>query len=432
MNSSTKQLLLVAENISKTMGGEAAKNLIYYHRLKDNGWDVKVVCHGRVEEELKALLSSEDISQFFFIQDSVAQKTIWAIGKNFPIRLQELIFSPLIFIITQINMRQLVKPLIEEKKIQLIFQPTPNTPRVPSAMYNLGVPVVIGPLTGGMELPESFRDMDSSFTLAALNTGKFLSQILQRLMPGKLWADILIVANPATKKLLPQGYRGKVYEGIIESGVDLKLYQNATKDYSVSPQPNATVKFIFTGRLIDWKGVQFLLESFKLVLDQIDASLKIIGDGKLKQELQKQAEDLGISQKVHFTGWLTQEKLIQQMIQSDIFVMPSLRESGGNSILEAMAVGLPVITTNWGGPSKIVDDSCGKLIDPDRKADFIQNFAKAMIDLANSAETRKKMGEAGQKRLKNNYFDWDSKVKRIIEIFHEAIESYQSNQGKVI
>ena len=431
MNQSSYKVILVAENISRKMGGEAAKNLIYYEKIKANGLEIKVVCHGRVKAELQDSLSAKNISNFYFIQDSILQIIIWKIGQFFPLRLQELIFTQLISISTKIRMIQLVKQIIEKENIDqrsaagsvvsrrstadLIFEPTPNTPKAPSTMYNLGIPVVVGPLKGGMELPPAFQDMDSSFTLATLNTGKFSSSILQKLMPGKLLADIILVGDQATQALLPRGYQGKVYE-ILECGVDLNKFQNIPQKSLLSPQDERIIKFVFTGRLVDWKGVQFLLEAFAQVLDRIDASLEIIGDGKLKTQLQKQAEDLGISEKVHFRGWLTETEIIESLSQSDIFVMPSLRESCGNSILEAMAAGLPVIATNWGGPSRLLNQSCGRLVNPDSKADFIQNFALEMIDLAQLPDTRIKMGEAGQRCLRENYFDWDSKVERILEI----------------
>lgn len=416
------KVLLVAENISQKMGGEAAKNLIYFKKIKEHRLDIEVVCHSRVKSELETLLSPEDFSQFSFIEDSIYQKILWQASIFFPQRIRELVFSQLIFVITQIKMRKLVKQIKKDKDIQLVFQPTPNTPKSPSSMYGLEIPIVIGPLKGGMEFPPAFQDMDSSLTRNILKIGKNSSNLLQKLMPGKLLADILLVGDQQTKELLPLGYQGKLYE-ILECGVDLKLYKNQVnykKDYN-----NKTVKFIFTGRLVDWKGVQFLLEAFKISLKEVNGILEIIGDGNLRPKLEQQAQELGISQQVNFTGWLTQEDIVDRLIKSDVFVMPSLRESCGNSILEAMAVGLPVIATNWGGPSRILDSSCGKLVNPDSKSNFIQSLANEMIELSNSPDTRQRMGEASRQRLKDNYFDWDSKIKRIIEIFNEALENDQ-------
>lgn len=74
---------------------------------------------------------------------------------------------------------------------------------------------------------------------------------------------------------------------------------------------------------------------------------------------------------VVFSGWLSQEKCAIKLQQADALVLPSLREPGGAVVMEAMAVGLPVIATNWGGPADYLNSACGILVEPTSKEGFL-------------------------------------------------------------
>lgn len=101
--------------------------------------------------------------------------------------------------------------------------------------------------------------------------------------------------------------------------------------------------------------------------------------------------------------------------------MPSLRESGGHAVLEAMALGLPVVVTRWGGPAQTVSPDCGILVNPDSQGAFVQGLADAIIHLVNSPELRESMARIGPLQVKRQGLDWDDKCDRFIEIFQETL-----------
>ena len=103
-------------------------------------------------------------------------------------------------------------------------------------------------------------------------------------------------------------------------------------------------------------------------------------------------------------------------------MLPSLREGGGAVVLEAMAVGLPVIATNWGGPADYLNSSCGILVEPASKEGFVKGLTDAMLKLAQSPELRHSMGCAGPERVRE-HFDWERKVDRILEIYQQMIDA---------
>jgi glycosyltransferase involved in cell wall biosynthesis len=104
-----------------------------------------------------------------------------------------------------------------------------------------------------------------------------------------------------------------------------------------------------------------------------------------------------------------------------VFVLPSLREVGGIVLLEAMAVGLPVIAADWGGPAIHVADATGIRVPPASRDGFIRGLADAMLRLAGSPELRRQMGRAGLDRVRTNLYDWNQKTDRLLEIYAEII-----------
>ncbi|MEG4198664.1 glycosyltransferase family 4 protein [Microcoleus sp. Pol12A5] len=176
--------------------------------------------------------------------------------------------------------------------------------------------------------------------------------------------------------------QGKIIE-LVESGVDVSVWRS---DFSLSRAATGQVHFIFLGRPIDWKAVDLLLEAFAPVAAQTDAVLEIIGDGYIRGELEAQTARLGIDRSVVFSGWLSQKECALKMQEADAMVFPSLRECGGAVVMEAMAVGLPVIATNWGGPVDYLNSTCGILVEPTSKEGFVQGLTDAILNLAHSPE----------------------------------------------
>jgi glycosyltransferase involved in cell wall biosynthesis len=285
-------------------------------------------------------------------------------------------------------------------------------------MHGLGVPVIIGPLAGGMTYPRAFRDMESRGSRAVEAVGRGLSRILNRIYPGKRQAAALIVANEQSRQALPSGVRGKIFE-IPDVGVDLSVWNQLE---TLPPRTDDKIRFVYLGRLTDWKGIKFLISAFKTVADREPrAMLDILGDGEERQSLENLTQQLNLTDRVTFAGWVSAAEGSRRMRQADVFVLPSLREVGGIVLLEAMAVGLPVITTNWGGPAIHVTDATGIRVPPTSRQDFIQGLADAMLRLANSPELRHQMGQAGLQRVRTNLYDWNQKTDRLLEIYADLI-----------
>jgi glycosyltransferase involved in cell wall biosynthesis len=412
------RVLIVSENISMRMGGESSLPFYYAKLLALRGAEVWLACHERVESELRAAFPGLE-PRMRFVRDTRAQKAAFRLSRRLPPRVSEMLIGQSIHISTQMRIRKIALQLARSGQIDVVFEPSPITPKGLSFLYDVGVPVVIGPLCGGMNFPPAFASLDSFVTRKSVVVGRKMSHLANRVVPGKLKADVLLVANESTLRALPAGCRGQIVR-LFESGVDLDLWASA--DTRAKP-PDSAVSFAFSGRFVDWKGIQYLLPAFaQAVKQEPNCRLDLIGGGELEAQVKTVIEQNNLEGKVHLHGWLSRPDASRIIRETDVFVMPSLRECGGTAILEAMALGKPVIATNWGGPADYVDASCGLLVDPSSTSAFIDGLSEAMVRLARSPDLRKSLGDGGKERVRKNDLDWESKADRIISILSEVVE----------
>ncbi|MEM6752404.1 MAG: glycosyltransferase family 4 protein [Cyanobacteria bacterium P01_C01_bin.38] len=407
------QVLIVAEHASTQFGGEAFLPLNYFRLLRERKIDTWLVVHQRTQTELESLFPEES-SRMHFIADTWLHRLLCHLGKFLPRRLAFMTVGLISHLYTQSHQRRIVRELVKQNNIDVVHQPIPVPPKYPSLIYNVGAPVVIGPMNGGMDYPPSFNNQ-SWFVDFTMFVGRKLSDFVNYLMPGKLQANVLLVANERTKQALPAGCKKTILE-LVENGVDLSIWQNSKSHLT---KTNQSTRFIFIGRLIDWKAVDLLLEAFSVVAANCDAHLEIIGDGKQRKQLEAQTVELDLSQKVTFSGYLSQGECAAKLEKADVFVLPSLLECGGAVVLEAMAMGIPVIATKWGGPVDYLDESCGILIEPTSKVALVNGLINAMQKLAQEPQLRLQLGEAAKERVRQ-YFDWERKIDRILEIYDLA------------
>jgi glycosyltransferase involved in cell wall biosynthesis len=163
-----------------------------------------------------------------------------------------------------------------------------------------------------------------------------------------------------------------------------------------------------------------LLRAFRKALENVPASLDIFGDGVMRQSLEALTDELGLRAAVTFHGWQPQAAIAARLREADVFVLPSVWECGGAVVLEAMAAGLPVIATNWGGPCDYLDDSCGILVNPTAPDEFVVDLADAMRSLAVDPDRRRAMGSAALARVRRD-FDWEKKIDRMLAFYAETL-----------
>ena len=409
----TPGVLIVCEHASARFGGEAVLPWHYFRLLRQKGIDAHLVTHSRTRDELVQLLPAE-ADRMHFMRDSALNKLCWRLGSLLPAQLSYFTFGYVSRIATQLAARRMARQIIARHGLHVVHQPIPVSPREPSLLFGLGVPVVIGPMNGNMSYPPAFSHSGRLKVLERMvGLGRAASQFMNRLSPGKLRAAALLVANERTRLALPRGTTGRILL-LPENGVDLQTWFPREQSSATA----VPTRFVFSGRLVDWKAVDLLLEAFATLSG--DSSLDIIGDGPQRDPLQAQVQALGMAGRVRFHGWLAQPQAAEILRGSDVLVLSSLYECGGAVVLEAMATGLPVIATAWGGPADYLDAECGILVPPDSRDGLIRGLAAAMQQLASDPALRRRMGEAGRRKAATDY-DWNAKVEKVLQLYREVI-----------
>jgi glycosyltransferase involved in cell wall biosynthesis len=284
------------------------------------------------KSELLELFPHEQ-DRLYFVQDTSLHKALFRYGQLLPRRLADATTGLLIHLTTQSSQRRILRDLVKQYSIDVVHQPIPVSPKTPSQIWGVGAPAIIGPLNGGMEYPPALRNEHGRLARLGLLFGRALAMLI----PGKRLARFILVANRRTQEALPIGIKGQVVE-MVENGVDLKIWQ--TKGSVDVPGP--TVRFVFIGRLIDWKALEIALEALGRLQGQIWASFEVIGDGPMRKSWERTAHQMGLAQTVKFSGFMSQQDCAERLRKADVLVLPSLFECGGAVVLEAMAVGVPV------------------------------------------------------------------------------------------
>jgi glycosyltransferase involved in cell wall biosynthesis len=411
------KVVVVATNVSTRFGGEAILPWHYFRLLRRRGVEAWLVAHERTQLELTALLPDE-VDRMFFVPDRTVQIWLHKISGPLPERVVDITLGWGIGIYTSWMQRKVVRDLVRKHGVDVVHEPIPVSPRQPSLICGVGAPVVIGPMNGGMSYPSGFAKSQGLFERWLMRAGRIASHSLNAVLRGKRNAAVLLVANERTRQALPRGISGEVIE-LVENGVDLSLFRRGKGSRSHSAD---LPRFAFIGRLVEWKGVDLLLNATARALRCHDLELHIVGDGAMRTQLEVLTAELGLEDRVVFHGFVSQDQCANLLAECDALVLPSLYECGGAVVLEAMAMGLPVVATKWGGPADYLDDSTGILIEPTGRESFINEIAEAMIRLAQSPELRAQLGQAARMRAATE-FDWERKIDVILEVYARATQS---------
>ena len=187
---------------------------------------------------------------------------------------------------------------------------------------------------------------------------------------------------------------------------------------------NGEWRFVQAGRLIEKKGVPLTLRAFSTFLKQYpNATITIAGEGPLLPELQKLARELGVADRVSFTGFVSQEELRQIYYRSHFFLHPSQTGRDGNqegipnSMLEAMATGLPVFATEHGGIPEAIENGASGVLVPERDDEAL---TRALLNAAQDPGLLRRIGDAGAEAVKHN-FDWATQAQRLEDIYLRMI-----------
>ncbi len=207
---------------------------------------------------------------------------------------------------------------------------------------------------------------------------------------------------------------------VIYSGFDKRMFENPEVDrQKVLDKYAIKDKYmLFLGTLEPVKNITRLLEAFKIFKernkkDKIAGNYKLVLAGKrgwLAKEYRQIAKDLGLIKDVIFTGYVIGDDLVPLFHNADFFVMPSLYEGFGTTVLEAFATGTPAIVSNVSSIPEIAGDAA-ELVNPID----VQNIAQAMIKFSRNEELKQTYREKGRRQLEK--FNWEKCAWETLEVY---------------
>ncbi len=207
---------------------------------------------------------------------------------------------------------------------------------------------------------------------------------------------------------------------ILPYGINPDNYSNIHRRSileEISSNPDG-IKVFFTGRLVYYKGVDTLIKAFRKV--NSNCELFIAGTGVLENQLKEMAYKYGLSERVHFLGFLPEEQLKQAYSDCDIFVLPSVARSEAFGIvqIEAMFYGKPVINTNLesGVPYVSIHGKTGLTVQPENSV----QLAKAINFLCENKSIREKFGKSARERVLT-VFNENNIIKKLCKIMTDEV-----------
>lgn len=295
-------------------------------------------------------------------------------------------------------------------RFDVIHHVTMNDYRIPSELYKAkGAKVIWGPMGGAQVTPRPLKVYEKNQLVASFR--EFVNKSCS-------W-------NPFYKKALRSYY--KIY--CINNETQKQISRIVGKDVPLMPElalrdeyknlpirkgKNDILKIVFVGRLIGKKGIAFRVDALSLMPTDMDWELLIFGDGDDRALIEKQIADSGIGKNVKLMGNRPLNQIAEAYQQADVFVLPSLRETSGNVLLEAMAYAVPIVAFDTSFCRLLKEVDCGVFINTDQALEGIkEDWCKAIVTLGQDKELAKQMGLNGYKYV-NSKLTWDEKYRIIV------------------
>jgi glycosyltransferase involved in cell wall biosynthesis len=224
-------------------------------------------------------------------------------------------------------------------------------------------------------------------------------------------ADQVISASEGLRELALKSAPKQVIS-VIGNGIDIF-------DFRPDESIRSREQFIITpgaSRVTDRKGLNYLIEAVaKLAPKYPKIYLKIMGDGNAREKLEQMVKELKQEKNIEFLGRIPHEIVLPYYQEASLFVFPSLNEGMSNAMLEALATGLPLISTNTGGATELVTDGeNGFIIKFKDSQDIAEKIERLILDEA----LRKKMSLASRARAEK--MSWESVAQKYFEVYKQV------------
>lgn len=328
--------------------------------------------------------------------------------------------SPLFFTFSyylwQLQVFDIAKKLVNQKKFELIHQLNTIGFRQPGFLWKLNLPFVWGPVGGSSNLHKNF--------MWSLSPGNLIRNIIRnitniyflkfssRIKSTVDAAAAIFVATTADKLNFIKYFQ-----------MDLPVIrENSIVEYATKTRKiNEIISFVWVGSLDERKALNFLLEALSLLTTSKPWILNIVGDGPLRRRLHETSIIFGINSKIIWHGNVTHDAVISIMKESDVNIITSTMDSNPTVLLEAFEVGIPTIALDHFGMKDLIDNDVGFKIPVKNIDEIIHAFSMTLTFCIENHQHVELLKNNIINRQKN--FHWDNSIKKVRDIYDKVIKN---------
>jgi glycosyltransferase involved in cell wall biosynthesis len=203
---------------------------------------------------------------------------------------------------------------------------------------------------------------------------------------------------------------------VIPNAIDLSAFTPP-----VQRETGGSVRLLYVGRFNTFKNVETLVEAVGRLsqMDVGDFELNLVGEGEQRPVVERMVSELGLTRRVHFVGWVARDRIADHYRSADIFVTATTWEGMPNTVLEAMACGLPIVGTQASGLRELVRDGLNGYLVPIKDPDAL---VQALARLVDNGYERRRMGRQSRK-LAEREFAWEYIAEQYVKVYEEVAGS---------
>ncbi|HKA38128.1 MAG TPA: glycosyltransferase family 4 protein [Burkholderiales bacterium] len=413
------RILLSAYACEPHLGSEPGVGWHWATRLARAGHEVRVLTRANNRESIERALATEPVPNLNFAYYDLPQwMRRWKNHAGLAARLYYLAW--------QWGAYKVARRLCSEFRFDVAHHITFGVFRHPSFMAFLGLPFVFGPVGGGETAP---RELRRTFPLrgVVIDLVRDLANWVVRVDPlmaamFRRSAATLCKTSETLQSIPPQFHDKCLVQ--VELGTD----EHAARAVEDARRPGS-FRVLHVGRLVYWKGLHLGLMAFaEFRRSHPDARMTVIGRGPDGEWLRALAVKLGVHDVVDWVPHLERAAVMRSYSEHDAFLFPSLHDSSGNVVLEALSRGLPVVCLDAGGPAVLVGASCGFKVRPGDARQVTGDLARALDALARNPALRRTMGRAAALHAREE-FSWSRQVSRMERLYQSVRADSRAGAG---
>lgn len=314
----------------------------------------------------------------------------------------------------QIGILNVAKKIIKNENIDYTIHLTFGSMWMPTFLPLLKTPFIWGPIGGGECVPKSFLKILplKQKLIQAFRYFLNATTLFNPFIMVTAWRAVAILARtPETLNVIPRCFRKKT-RVLLETAMEESIFKYEKKNYDVDK-----VHVILSARLISVKNIPVAIRSLRYIKTSKKWDLTIIGSGPDLDLIKREIDVCGY-RNIEIIPFMPRNEVLQKIVSSDIFLFPSLKEGGSWALMEAMAMGLPVICVNCAGMAVETTPQTAIQIPVTNPKHMELDMGNALGILIEDSTKRKELGLAARKRIRE-VFNWENKGKYFKQLFTE-------------